>query len=152
MHVVERGVGKAFAVSRLVVDDRDLLALELVAGELGPDHALLVVTAAGAECVPKLAVGDLGIGRRGRDEQDAVLRIDVGSRDRHAGIEVADDELDAVADEFVGDRHALLGIGDVVADFDLDLLPQNSAGLVDVFGGLLRRLGSVARQRRRWLR
>jgi hypothetical protein len=28
---------------------------------------------------------------------------------------VADDEFDAVAGEFVGDRDALLGIGDVVA-------------------------------------
>ena len=50
---------------------------------------------------------------------------------------MADHELDPVADELVGDRHALLGIGHVVADLDLDLLPQNAAGLVDVLGRLL---------------
>ncbi len=57
---------------------------------------------------------------------------------------MADHELDAVADEFVGHRHALLRIGDVVADFDFDLLPQDSAGLVDVFGGLLHALGELS--------
>ena len=37
---------------------------------------------------------------------------------------MADDELDAVADELVGDRHALLRIGDVVADGQHDLLAE----------------------------
>src|SRR6185437_10616619 len=137
VHVFERRVGEALAVSGLVVDHRDLLALELVAGELGPNQALLVVAAADAERVPELAVGDLGIGRRGGGEQDAVLGIDVGSGDRHARVEMADHELDAVADEFVGDRHALLGIRNIVADLYLDCLPQNAAGLVDVRGRLL---------------
>ena len=36
-------------------------------------------------------------------------------------------QLDAVADELVGDRNALLGIGDVVALLDLDLLAENAA-------------------------
>ena len=56
---------------------------------------------------------------------------------------MADDELDAVADEFVGDGHALLGVGHVVAQLDLDLLSENAAGLVDVFGGLLDALGQL---------
>jgi hypothetical protein len=42
------------------------------------------------------------------------------------------------------DRHALLGIGHVVADFDFDLLPQDSASLVDVFGRLLNALGQLS--------
>ena len=46
------------------------------------------------------------------------------------------DELDAVADEFVGDRHALLGIGDVVALFERNLLAEDAAGLVDVLDRL----------------
>ena len=50
--------------------------------------------------------------------QDAVLLVDLGGRHGDAGVEVADHELDAVADELVGDRHALLGIGDVVAVAD----------------------------------
>jgi hypothetical protein len=78
------------------------------------------------------------------DEQDAIFRIDVGSGHGHAGVEVANHELDAIADEFVGHRHPLLGVGDVVADLNLDLLPQDSAGLVDVFGGLLHALGELS--------
>jgi hypothetical protein len=52
VHVAERSVGEALAVGRLVMDDGDPLALELIARELSPDHALLVVAAAGAERVP----------------------------------------------------------------------------------------------------
>ena len=37
---------------------------------------------------------------------------------------MADDELDSVADKLVGDRHALLRVGDVVAGLDLDFLPE----------------------------
>ena len=79
-----------------------------------------------------------GLVADGRDEQDVVFRIDVGSGDRHAGVEVADDELDAVADELVRDRHALLRIGDVVALLERDLLAEDAAGLVDVVDRLLR--------------
>ncbi len=138
MHVIQRGVGEAFAVGRLVVDDSDPFALELVASELGPQEALVVVAAAGAERVPQIAVGDLRTGRRGGDKQDAVLGIDIGGRDRHARVEVADDELDAVSDEFVGDRNALLRIGHVVALLERDLLAEDAAGFVDVVDRLLR--------------
>ena len=61
---------------------------------------------------------------------------------------MADHELHAVADQFVGDRHALLGVGNVVNHFDLDLLSQNAAGLVDVFGGLLNALGQLSAEGR----
>jgi hypothetical protein len=50
---------------------------------------------------------------------------------------VADHELDAVSDELVRNRDALLRIGDVVADDDLDLLAIDAAGGVDVGRGLL---------------
>jgi hypothetical protein len=52
MHVVERRVGETLTVGRLVVDDRDFLALELVAREFRPKHALLIVPPASAERVP----------------------------------------------------------------------------------------------------
>ena len=61
---------------------------------------------------------------------------------------MADDEFDAVADEFVGDRNALLGIGNVVARFDLDLLAENAAGGVDVGDGLRDSLGQLRAERR----
>ena len=50
----------------------------------------------------------------------------------HARVEVSDDELDAIGDELVGDRDALLRIGDVVAEHELDLLAIDAAGRVDV--------------------
>ena len=60
----------------------------------------------------------LRIGGRGRDLEDAVLLVDLGGRNGDAGIEMADDEFHAVADELVGDRNAFLGIGAVVADVE----------------------------------
>ena len=60
---------------------------------------------------------------------------------------MADDEFDAVADELVGDRDALLGIGDVVALLDLDLLAENAAGLVEVLGGLRDAVGQLRAER-----
>ena len=72
-----------------------------------------------------------------RDLEDAVLLVDLGGRHGDAGIEVADDELHAVADELVGDRHALLRIGHVVAELDGDLLADDAAGRVDVLDRLL---------------
>ena len=130
-------VGEALAVGGLVVDDGDLGVLELL-GEIGAgDRALLVVAAAGAERVPQAALGEVRVGRGRRDLEDAVLGIDFRGRDRDARVEVADDELDAVSDELVGDRDALLRIGDVVADDELDLLAIDAAGRVDVGDGLL---------------
>jgi hypothetical protein len=46
--------------------------------------------------------------------------------------------IHAVADELVRHRDALLRVGDVVADDDLDLLAVDAAGGVDVGRGLLR--------------
>ena len=50
---------------------------------------------------------------------------------------MADDELDAVADELVGDRHAFLRVGAVVAGRQHDLLAEDAAGGVDVSDRLL---------------
>ena len=82
-----------------------------------------------------------------RDEQDAVVGVDFGGGDGHAGVEVADDEFDAVADEFVGDRDALLGIGNVVALLDVDLLAEDAAGLVEVVRRLADAVGQLRAER-----
>jgi hypothetical protein len=50
---------------------------------------------------------------------------------------VADDHLHAFGGELVRNRHALLRIGDVVADRELQLLPEDAASGVDVLDGLL---------------
>ena len=50
---------------------------------------------------------------------------------------MADHELDAVADELVGNRHAFLRVGAVVADAELDLLAEDAAFRVDVGDRLL---------------
>ena len=147
VHVVARRVREALAVGRLVVDDGDLFALQFVSRELGPDEALLVVAPAGPEGVPEAAIGHFRVGRRRRDEQDAVFRIDVGGGNGHARIEMADDELDAVADELVGDRNALFGIRNVVPRLDLELLAENAATLVDILDGLLDSLGQLGAER-----
>ena len=60
---------------------------------------------------------------------------------------MADHEMHAVADELVGDRDALLGIGDVVAEFDHDLLAEDAARLVEVLGGLLDALRQLRAER-----
>ena len=113
-----------------------LASLSLAEREFGPQLALLVVAAAGAENVPQFSLGDLRVGGGGRDHQHAVVGIDFGGRDRHAGVEVADYQLDAVADELVRDRNALLGIGNVVALFDCDFLAVDATGLVEVLRSL----------------
>ncbi len=50
---------------------------------------------------------------------------------------MADDEVDALAEELVGDGDALARIGGVVADEQLDLLAVDAAGGIDVGDGLL---------------
>ena len=83
-------VGEAFAVGGLVVQDRDVLALELRRQILAGDAALLVVAAADAEHVGAGAlVGQLRIGRGRRDLDDAFVRVDLGGGDRGARAEVA---------------------------------------------------------------
>jgi hypothetical protein len=60
---------------------------------------------------------------------------------------VADDEVDAVADELVGDRDALLGIGNVVALLELDFLAENAASLVEVLNRLSDAVGQLRAER-----
>ncbi len=130
------------------MDDGDLLVLHVVGDVLAGDAALLVVAAAGAEHVPQLALGDARVGRRRRDHQHAVLDVDLGRRHGDAGIEVADDEMHAFAEEIVGDRDALARIGDVVTDEQLDLLAVDAARGVDVGNGLLDAVLQLGAERR----
>src|SRR4029453_101112 len=130
-------IGETLTIGRLVVHDGDLLAFEILENVIARDRALLIVAPAGAEDVPHVALGDPRIGGRGRDLEDAVLLIDLGGRNRDAGIEMADDEFHAVADELIRTRAPSLRIGAIVAEENLDLLSENAARGVDVFDRLL---------------
>src|SRR3954452_10966028 len=55
-------VGEAFAVSGLVVEDGDVLALVGFGDVVGGNQALLIVAAADARHVPQLALGEQRIG------------------------------------------------------------------------------------------
>jgi len=61
---------------------------------------------------------------------------------------MTDDEFYAVADEFVGDRDALFGIGAVIADVQLDLLAEDAASGIDVFDRLLGPVLELGAERR----
>ncbi len=81
---VERLAGlvrQAFAIGRLVVDDGDLLVLVVLGQEVAGDDALGIVTAADAVDVPAALVGELRVGRGGRDLHDAFFLINLRSRD-----------------------------------------------------------------------
>src|SRR5450432_2593360 len=60
---------------------------------------------------------------------------------------MADDELDAVANEFIGDRDALFRVGNVVALLNFNLLAENAALGVKVGGGLLDARGELRPER-----
>ena len=133
------------------MDDGDFLG-PLSGEEFRGDGALLIVASAGAEDRLDAAFGDLRIGRARRDLEDARLGVDVGGRHGDAGIEMADDEGDLIADEFIGDRDALLRIGGVVADLDADLLAEDAAGGVDVGDCLFGAHAQLRAEGRVWAR
>src|SRR5689334_14971250 len=118
------------------MDEGDLLALEMLEDVAAGDLTLLVIAAAGAENVPHTALGDLRIGRRRRDLEDAILLIDFRTGDGHARIVVADNEFDSVGSKIVGDRNALFRIGDIVPELDGQFIAKNATGGVDVGGRL----------------
>ncbi len=62
---------------------------------------------------------------------------------------MADNELNTVSDELVGDRNALLGVRNVVAEFELDLFAVDAAGCVDVGSGLFSTPSGAERRRQR---
>src|SRR6266850_3119269 len=75
-------VGEAFAVGGLVVEDGDVLALVVLDDVVGGNQALLVVAAADARHVPKLALGEQRVGRGRRNLQHVAVGIGFRCRDR----------------------------------------------------------------------
>src|SRR5262249_9851479 len=114
------------------------LAFEFRRNERPGHDALLVVAPAHPKYVPRAgAIGDLGIGGSRRDLQHAVLKVDIGSRDGDAGVEVADHELHAVGGELVRDGHALLRVGAIIPNGHHELLAQDAASRIVALDRLL---------------
>ncbi len=109
-------VGEAFSIGRLVVQDRDILALVVLGNVLAGDKTLLVVAAADAQHIGELAFGEQRIGRARRDLQHIAVGIGLRCRDRRRRTIVTGDERNARAGEFLGNRARLLGIAGVIAD------------------------------------
>ena len=129
------GVGQAFAVGVLVVDDRDFLALEHVDDVVASDDALLVVTPAHAEHGAQAAFGHLWVGGAWGDGDDAGFVIHLGGRDGVGGAEVPDHaDHFVLVGQAVGHGHGLFGFTRIVAGYQHDFLAVDAAGLVDHIG------------------
>ena len=125
-------VGQALAIGGLVVNHRDILARHLVGQEIARDGALLIVPATDPENIGQIALGKFRIGRRRRDLQDVFFGINIRRRNGRSRTEMSGDEFYALAGEPVGHGDRLFRITGVIADFELELLPQHPAGGVDI--------------------
>jgi hypothetical protein len=119
------------------MDDRYLFALVMLRDEITSDSTLLIVAAADAEDVAFPLFSQLRVGRTGRDLNHLLLGIDIRGRNRRAGAEMPGNQLHSFARHLIGNRHGLLGIASVVADFADQLLTQNAAGSVEIGHRLL---------------
>ncbi len=121
-----RLVGEALTVGRLVVQDGDLLAGEILGEIVARDLALLVVTAANAVDVGAGAlVGELRVGRGWRNLDDAFFRIDLRRRDRRARAEVTCNKRNTGGCDLVCSGNRLLRVTGIVSDDQLELLADS---------------------------
>ena len=124
--------------------DGDLLRSEILLDPRSDELALGIVSAVEAhDGGPSLLRGLVGHGgiAGGRAHHEHVgFGIDLRGRDRRSRAGVAVDELDAVGDDAVCDRHRLLGIAGIVIDGDLHVLAVHAACLVN---GLRGELGTM---------
>ena len=129
---------QAFSISRLVVENGDLLALVFLGDPGRDERGLLIVARVDAHDRRAALFGQDRI-RRGRGHhQEAVVRVDVGRGDRRARAGMTVDVFDLLPDDAIGDSHRLLRIAGVVLDHDLDLAAIHAAGVIDRRGGCLR--------------
>ncbi|MNE16789.1 hypothetical protein D3C80_1097430 [compost metagenome] len=120
------------------MEDGDGFRLEVLGDELAGGRALQAVQADGAEDQLVAAGGDVRAGGSRGDHQDAFVLVDVGRWLGGAGAEVANDELDAIVDDLVGNGHGLFRIAGVVVDHTFKLLAVYAASLVDLLDGHFR--------------
>ncbi|MNO60167.1 hypothetical protein D3C76_507710 [compost metagenome] len=131
------GGGDAFTVLLLVVQDGNDLRLDVVGDVVAGSRALGAVQADGAEDQLVATGGDFRRGGGRGDHDHAFVFVDVGRRLGGAGAQVADDELDAVVDHFVGDCNGLFRVAGVVVFLGFEHLAIDAALGVDILDGLL---------------
>ncbi len=140
-------VGKSLAVGGLVVEDRDVLAGEVLGDIAGGNQTLLVVAAADPQHVPQLALGKQRIGRARRNLQHVAVRIGFRGRDRRRRTIVAGDERNSRAGDLLGDGARLLRIASIVVDIKHQLPVEETAGGIDIGHRLLGAVLELAAER-----
>src|SRR5690606_24279276 len=107
-------VGQNLAVVRPVVEHRDFLYAQVIYYELTVSRPLLGVASHHAE---GRVVALLRVFRRGGhgDLRQARIVVDPRGRDGGARVEVAQDALDALVDDLLGDLHGGARVGLVIA-------------------------------------
>ncbi|MND98794.1 hypothetical protein D3C80_911590 [compost metagenome] len=147
------GVSQALAVSVLVVQDCDFLALDHIDDVVTGHNALLVIAPAHAEHAAQAALGNFRVGRTGSDGNDAGFVIHLGSGDGIGRTEVADyaDHL-VLVDQTVGHRNGLLRLAGIVTLHQHDFFTVDAAGRIDGIGCCLRPLHVLLTKRCTWTR
>ncbi|MNN36531.1 hypothetical protein D3C81_1504310 [compost metagenome] len=130
------GSGDAFTVLLLVVQHGNHFRFDVVGDVVAGGGALSAVQTDGAEDQLVATGGDFRAGSSRGNHDHAFVFIDVGRGLGGAGAQVADYELDAIVDHFVGHRNGLFRVAGVVVFFGFEHLAVDAALGVDVFDGL----------------
>ncbi|MNJ11088.1 hypothetical protein D3C77_52560 [compost metagenome] len=115
---------------------RDHFGFDMIGNVVAGSRALGAVQADGAEDQLVATGGDFRAGGSRGDHDHAFIFIDVGRRLGGAGAQVADYELDAVVDHFVGDCHGLFRVARIIVFLGFKHFATDAALGVDVFDGL----------------
>ncbi len=131
------------AVGSAIIDDGDILCLQCGGRITSQRAAQLAVVGDYAEYAVKTLLGIFRAGGGRRDLRDTGIVVDLGSRNRGARIQVADDAGDLGVDQFLRCGRALFGVGCIIFcqqdEFDF-LAAQGNALGVQFFD---RHLGAV---------
>ncbi|OPZ23960.1 MAG: hypothetical protein BWZ01_03014 [Deltaproteobacteria bacterium ADurb.BinA179] len=139
-----RELGEPLAVVALVVDDRDLLDLQRIQGEVDLEQGLGVV---GRYCPEEVrvvsALGELDVRGRRRHDDDAGILVDVHGRLCCAAADVTEDHIDLFRNELGAHVCRHLGLALVVFLENDHLFAHHAAAGVDV---VHHELGSIGRR------
>ena len=120
-------IDQSLAIRLLVVQEGDVLRLDDIGDVGGAHRRALQVGADGAQDGAVTLLRQLRRSGRGGNHHDAVLVVNLGGGHGGRRTEVADDELHAVINNLVGDRHRLLRLAGIVVGLDDELLAVKTA-------------------------